>query len=54
MKLLIKENINISNLHIKRNKLNNVIATYTRKNPLMESKKKRVIQGITQVLIKKK
>jgi hypothetical protein len=54
MRLLIKENINISNLHIKRNKLNNIIATYTRKNPLMESKKKRVIQGITQVLIKKK
>jgi len=54
MKLLIKENINISNLHIKRNKLNNIIATYTRKNPLMESKKKKVIQGITQVLIKNK
>jgi hypothetical protein len=54
MKLLIKENININNLNIKRNKLNNIIATYTGKNPLMENKKKRVIQGITQVLIKNK
>ncbi len=54
MKLLIKENINIKNLHIKRNKLNNIIATYIRKNPLSESKKNKVIKKITQVLVNKK
>jgi hypothetical protein len=54
MKLLIEENININNLHIKRNELNNIIATYTRKNPLLENKKNRVIEGITQALIKNK
>jgi len=54
VKLLIKENININNLNIKRNKLNNIIATYVRKNPLSENKKNKVIKGITQVLVKKK
>ena len=54
MKLLIKENISIKNLHIKRNKLNNIIATYIRKNPLSESKKNKVIKKITQVLVNKK
>ena len=54
MKLLIKENININNVRIKRNKLNNIIATYIRKNPLSENRKSKVIKGITQVLVKKK
>jgi len=54
MKLLIKENINLKNLNIKRNKLNNIIATYIAKNPLTENRKNKVIKGITEVLIKKK
>ena len=54
MKILIKENINLKNLNIKRNKLNNIIATYVAKNPLSENKKNKVIKGITEVLIKKK
>lgn len=54
MKILIKENINLKNLSIKRNKLNNIIATYIAKNPLSENKKNKVIKGITEVLIKKK
>jgi len=54
MKLLVKENINLKNLKVKRNKLNNIIATYIAKNPLTENKKNKVIKGITEVLIKKK
>ena len=54
MKLLIRENINLKNLNIKRNKLNNIIATYIARNPLTENKKNKVIKGITEVLVKKK
>ncbi len=54
VKLLIKENINLKNLSIKRNKLNNIIATYIAKNPLSENRKKKVIKKITEVLVKRK
>ncbi len=54
MKLLIRENINLKNLSIKKNKLNNIIATYIAKNPLSENKKNKVIKKITEVLVKKK
>ena len=54
MKMLIRENINLKNLSIKRNELNNIIATYVAKNPLTENKKNKVIKGITEVLVKKK
>jgi len=52
LKLLIKENINISNLSIKRNKLNNIIAEYVSKNPVNKSGK--VIDKVVKVLSKRK
>ena len=52
LKLLIKEKINISNLSIKRNKLNNIIAEYVSKNPVKETGK--VIDKVVNVLSKRK
>jgi hypothetical protein len=49
---LIKENININNLSIKRNKVNNIIAEYVRKNPVNESGQ--VIDKVVKVLSKRK
>jgi len=52
LKLLIKENININNLSIKRNKLNNIIAEYVSKNPV--NKSGQVIDTVVKVLAKRK
>tara|TARA_R100001443_G_scaffold116416_1_gene136787 strand:- start:1178 stop:1741 length:564 start_codon:yes stop_codon:yes gene_type:complete len=52
MKILIKENINIKNLTIKRNKLNNIIAEYVEKNPI--NKTGEVIDKVVKVLSKRK
>jgi hypothetical protein len=52
--MLIKEKINIKNLHIKKNKLNNIVATYIQKNPITENKKASVIEKVIKVLDKRK
>jgi hypothetical protein len=52
LKLLIKENINIENLTIKRNKLNNIIAEYISKNPVKKTGE--VIDKVVKVLAKRK
>ena len=39
MKLLIREDINIKNLSIKKNKLNKIVAVYTKRFPINESVK---------------
>ena len=54
MKLLIKENINIKNLHIKKNKLNNIIATYNKKNYITERQKPKVMTNVAKLLAIKK
>ena len=51
-KLLIKEDINIDNISFKRNKLNNVIATYLKENTIKNTNK--VINGVLKILEKKK
>jgi hypothetical protein len=51
-KLLIKENINIKNISFKRNKLNNLVATYLKENTVKN--KDKVISGVLKVLEKKK
>ena len=51
-KLLIKENININNISFKRNKLNNLVATYLKENTVND--KEKVIDGVLKVLEKKK
>ena len=52
LKLLVKENINIKNISYKRNKLNNVVATYLKENTVKNTKK--VINGVLKKLQKEK
>ena len=52
LKMLIKENINLKNLKIKRNKLNNIIAEYIKDNPI--EKKTPIIEKVIKVLDKRK
>ena len=51
-KLLVKENINIKNISYKRNKLNNIVATYLKENTVKNTEK--VINGVLKKLQKKK
>jgi hypothetical protein len=53
IKLLIKEDINLNNLSIKKDKVNNIIATYTKENPIQETQLPKVIDGILSTLPKK-
>ena len=50
-KLLIKEDININNISIKKDKLNNIVATYLSENTIKDTNK--VINGLLSVLEKK-
>ena len=52
LKLLIKENINIKNISFKRNKLNNIVATYLKENTINNTNK--VIGGVLKYLEKQK
>ena len=51
-KLLIKEDINIDNISYKRNKLNNIVATYLKEHTVNDTEK--VINGVLKVLENKK
>ena len=51
LKLLIKEEINIKNISYKRNKLNNIVATYLKENTVNNTNK--VIGGVLKFLEKK-
>jgi hypothetical protein len=50
-KLLVKENINIKNISYKKNKLNNIVATYLKENTIKDSKN--VLKGLLSILEKK-
>ena len=52
LKLLIKEDINIENISYKRNKLNNIVATYLNENTIKDTEK--VINGVLRKLQKEK
>lgn len=54
VKLLIKEDVNINNLSIKKDKVNNIIATYTKVNPIQETQLSKIINGILDKLPKTK
>lgn len=54
VKLLIKEDINLNNLSIKKDKVNNIIATYIKDNPIQEKQLSEVIDGIISKLPKTK
>ena len=52
LKLLVNENINIKNISYKRNKLNNIVATYLKENTIKDTEK--VINGVLKKLQRKK
>ena len=52
LKLLIKEEININNISYKRNKLNNIVATYLKENTVNNTDK--IIDSVLKYLEKKK
>ena len=52
--MLIKEDINIKNLTIKKNKLNNIVAEYIQENPITEKQRTPVIEKVIKVLEKRK
>ena len=52
LKLLIKEEININNISYKRNKLNNIVATYLKENTVNNTDK--VMGGVLKYLEKQK
>jgi len=53
MKLLVRENITLANLSVKKDRLNKIVATYTKHKPLTEDKHKEVIKGVLKGLYKK-
>jgi len=50
-KMLVKENINVSNMSKNKDKLNNIIASYLKTNKISDGEKGRIIEGIIQTLI---
>ena len=52
LKLLIREEINLNNISYKRNRLNNIVATYLKENTINNSDK--VIGGVLKYLEKQK
>lgn len=52
LKLLIREDINIKNLHLKRDRVNKIIATYTKYKPITEGLETQVINGVLGGLLK--
>ena len=53
LKLLVRENININNLNVKKDRVNKIVATYTKYKPLTETKQREVIKGVLKGLYKK-
>jgi|21_taG_2_1085346.scaffolds.fasta_scaffold00254_6 hypothetical protein len=54
LKLLIKENINMKNISVKKNRLNNIVATYIKENPIDTSKRGKILGNVVKVLSKRK
>ena len=52
--MLIKEDININNLTIRKNKLNNIVAEYVQENPIKEDIRLPIIDKVIKVLQKRK
>ena len=52
LKLLIRENINLENLHLEKDKVNNIIATYIKEQPIEENLAPKIIDGIIEGLTK--
>ena len=54
LKLLIKENINVENVSMRKNKLNYIVATYLDSNPINENQKNKIVNGVISGLSKLK
>lgn len=54
LRLLVKENINLSNVSIRKNKLNYIVATYLDKHPINEQQKDKIVGGVISGLSKLK
>ena len=52
LRLLIKEDINLENLSIKKDKLNNLVGTYLRRNKITSNQKETIIEGVLTGLSK--
>jgi|TARA_Y100000389_G_C17219894_1_gene392811 hypothetical protein len=52
LKLLVKEEINLENLHLKKNKVNKIIATYQKLQPFSEDRTSSIIEGVINGLDK--
>jgi hypothetical protein len=52
LRLLIKEDINLENLSIKKDKLNNLVGTYLQKNKIAPNQKETIIEGVLTGLSK--
>jgi hypothetical protein len=52
VKILVRENISLSNLKIKKDRLNNIMAVYTRKCAVNENQTSQIIEGILKNLPK--
>jgi TusA-related sulfurtransferase len=50
-KMLVKENITITNMPKNKSKLNNIISSYLKANKISDGEKGRIIEGIIQTLI---
>ena len=50
-RMIIKENISITNISSNKVKLNNIIASYLKTNKISNDEKPRIIEGIIQTLI---
>jgi hypothetical protein len=50
VKLLVKEDINIKNIAVRKNKVNNVVATYLKSNKVDKSQTSHIIEGIIKKL----
>jgi hypothetical protein len=53
LKLLVRENINMNNLLIKKDRIDRIVATYMKHKPILESEKQEVISGVLDELTKK-
>jgi hypothetical protein len=53
LKLLVRENITLENLSVKKDRLNKIVATYKKHKPLTEDIHKKVIKGVLKGLYKK-
>jgi hypothetical protein len=53
LKLLIREDINVKNLNLKRDRVNKIIATYNKYKPIGEGSEDIVVNGVINELSKK-